>query len=143
MAGEKQFHVGVKAMITNDQGEVLLMKEDVSRHSLPTDEYWDFPGGRMQDKEAVLETLQREVEEETGITEIHDPEFVTAVISNHSIKLKNGEVVGLVLMVYTVKIDPKSDIKLSHEHLDYEWVDKSVAKQRLTHKYPAEFIDAL
>jgi 8-oxo-dGTP pyrophosphatase MutT (NUDIX family) len=140
---EKKFHVGVKAMITNEQGKVLLMKEDVSKHSLPTYEYWDFPGGRMQNDETVLQTLQREVQEETGISEIHDPQFVAAVISNHSIKLKNDEIVGLVLMVYTVKIDPKANIKLSHEHLDYEWVDKSVAKHRLTHKYPAEFTGAL
>ncbi|HVV25505.1 MAG TPA: NUDIX domain-containing protein [Candidatus Saccharimonadales bacterium] len=143
MADEKKFHVGVKAMIVNEQGKLLLMKEDVRRHSLPTSEYWDFPGGRMQEKESVLDALAREVEEETGVTQINDPEFVTAVISNHEIKLKDGEVVGLVLMVYKVKIDLATKIKLSHEHLAFEWVGKAEAKQRLTHKYPKAFTDQL
>src|SRR4051812_15424683 len=104
MADEKQFHVGVKAMVVNGEGKILLMKENVSTHSLPTTEYWDFPGGRMQEDETVLETLAREVEEETGITDIGQPEFDTAVISNHQIKLSDDLTVGLVLMVYKVQI---------------------------------------
>jgi 8-oxo-dGTP pyrophosphatase MutT (NUDIX family) len=143
MAGEKKFHVGVKAMITNDQGQILLMKEDVSKHSMPTSEYWDFPGGRMQEAETVLQTLQREVAEETGITDVGQPEFVTAVISNHQIKLPENEVVGLVLMVYRVKIAPEATITLSDEHLDYLWFDLPEAQQLLTHKYPPEFTDGL
>ncbi|HVI60770.1 MAG TPA: NUDIX hydrolase [Candidatus Saccharimonadales bacterium] len=143
MAEEKKFHVGVKGMIENSAGQVLLMKEDVSNHSLPTSEYWDFPGGRMQEDETVIQTLRREIEEETGITEVREPEFVTAVISNHQIKLKAGEIVGLVLMVYEVQIDPEAEIKLSHEHLDYEWVSRAEAKKRLAHKYPEEFTDRL
>jgi 8-oxo-dGTP diphosphatase len=140
---EKLFHVGVKAMITNDSGQILLMKEDVSKHSMPTSEYWDFPGGRMQEGESVLETLQREVEEETGIKDISEPEFTTAVISNHQIKLSDDEIVGLVLMVYKVKIMPGATIKLSDEHLDYQWFNLPEARKLLTHKYPAEFTDAL
>lgn len=143
MTEEKKFHVGVKGLVENEQGKVLLMKEDVGRHSLPTSEYWDFPGGRMQEGETVLDTLFREIEEETGITEVADPQFIAAVISNHEIKLKNGEIVGLVLMVYKVKINPATEIKLSHEHLGYEWVSRAEAKKRLTHKYPKEFTDQL
>lgn len=143
MTEEKKFHVGVKGMVENNKGQVLLMKQDVRNHSLPTSEYWDFPGGRMEENETVLETLYREIEEETGIKDVRDPQFVTAVISNHVIKLKNGEIVGLVLMVYDVKIAPDASIKLSHEHLDYEWVSKAEAKKRLAHKYPKEFTDRL
>jgi mutator protein MutT len=143
MAEEKKFHVGVKGMVEDEQGRVLLMKEDVRNHSIPTTEYWDFPGGRMNEGETVTQTLMREIEEETGITKVHNPKFVTAVISNHEIKLKNGEIVGLVLMVYEVIIDPKTKIKLSHEHLDYEWVGRAEAKKRLSHKYPKEFTDLL
>lgn len=143
MADEKKFHVGVKAVIENEQGKLLLMKEDVRNHSLPTSEYWDFPGGRMQEGERVLDALAREVEEETGITKVNDPKFVTAVISNHEIKLKNGEIVGLVLMVYRAGIDLAVKIKLSHEHIGFEWVTREEAKKRLTHKYPKEFTDQL
>lgn len=143
MADEQQFHVGVKAMIQNEDGKILLMKEDVSTHSIPTDEYWDFPGGRVQEGESVIEALGREIEEETGIKKILEPTFKTAVVSNHQIKLKSGYLLGLVLMVYNVKIEPEAKIVLNDEHLDSEWVSIAEAKKRLTHKYPKEFTDAL
>lgn len=144
MAEEKKFHIGVKAMIEDELRQILLMKEDVSTHSLPTSEYWDFPGGRMQEGETPLKALRREVKEETGIKELlGEPQFLTAVISNHQIQLKNGEIVGLVLMIYKVKIAPRVNISLSHEHLDYGWVHRAIAKERLTHKYPPEFTDTL
>ncbi|MDB5170937.1 MAG: hypothetical protein JWO35_631 [Candidatus Saccharibacteria bacterium] len=117
------------------------MKEDVRNHSLPTTEYWDFPGGRMQDNETILEALMREIEEETGIQEVLEPKFQAAVISNHQIKLANGTIVGLVLMLYKVKIASDAIITLSEEHLGYEWADRTVARERLQHKYPQEFTD--
>ncbi len=142
-AQEKKFHVGVKGIIEDAKGQILLVKEDVSKHSIPVDSYWDLPGGRMNKGENILETLSREIEEETGITEVLDPQFFTAAISHHELKLASGEIVGLVLMVYKIKVRPDVTIKLSREHLDYEWVSRSEAKERLTHKYPKEFIDQL
>jgi hypothetical protein len=46
-------------------------------------------------------------------------------------------------MVYKVQIPKNSKIKLSDEHVAYEWVDKTEAAKRLGHKYPAEFIQLL
>ncbi len=140
---EKKFHIGVKAIIKNNHQQILLMKEDVSSHSIPTTAYWDFPGGRMQGDEKPLDTLKREIEEETGITEFSDAEFITAALSNHEIKVKDGDIVGLLLMLYSVTIKPDAVIRLSHEHLDYEWVDLAVAKHRLLHKYPEDFTNSL
>ena len=143
MAVEKQFHVGIKALITNDKGQVLLLKENVHGHNLERGHYWDFPGGRMEDGETVVDTLRREVEEETGIKEISEPEFKAATISPVQIKLKNGEVVGLVLMVYKTTIPKDSVIRLEDTQIGYEWVDIKEAKKRITHKYPKDFIDQL
>lgn len=143
MDDEKLFHVGVKALIVNEAGQVLLMEEDGSMHVPPQENYWDLPGGRVKQGEVVLETLKREVEEETGITKFSEPEFYTAVVSNHSIPLKSGITVGLVLMVYKVKIDNNSEITLSHEHAGFEWTDLKLTKERLQHKYPNEFTDVL
>lgn len=140
---EQKFHVGVKALITNSDGQILLMHEDGSTHRKPMPNYWDLPGGRMQEGELVLNTLQREVKEETGITTLTDVSFVTAVISNHRIPLADGTVVGLVLMVYRVLIPENATIKLSDEHIGYEWVATAEARARLTNKYPAEFTDSL
>jgi hypothetical protein len=47
------------------------------------------------------------------------------------------------LMVYKVQIPKNSKIKLSDEHIAYEWVDRSEAAKRLSHKYPEEFTQLL
>lgn len=144
MANEKLFHVGVKAMIVNDSGKLLLMEEDGSMHKPPMENYWDFPGGRMSKGENTLEALRREMYEETGLIFEDQPEFITAVISNHEIPLSDCLTVGIVIMVYRVKVKPGQAIKLSDEHVGYEWVDLDTAKKRLQkHKYPKEFTDRL
>jgi 8-oxo-dGTP pyrophosphatase MutT (NUDIX family) len=143
VSSEKLFHVGVKALVTDPQGRVLLMEEDGSTHNPPFNNYWDFPGGRMQENESPIETLKREIEEETGITELSEIAFDTATVSNHQIKLKDGKVVGLVLMVYRVKLDHTAKLRLSREHIRYEWVSMAEAKKRLQDKYPKEFTDRL
>ncbi len=142
---EKLFHIGIKAMIENAEGQLLLFKQDVSHtHSIPTAAYWDFAGGRMDEGETdVLVTLKREIQEETGITEIESAELFTTVISNHQIKLPDGQLIGLALMVFKVHLKPGSEITLSDEHTEYEWVDRSEAKIRLAHKYPAGFTNLL
>lgn len=143
MAGERNFHVGIKAMIENDKGQMLILLD--SRQVNKDWEAWDFPGGRMNEGEDFLQTLARELEEETGITKFHDPEFVTAILSTHEITLKDKSKVGLVLVMYKVKVDKDIKIALSDEHHEYRWVDASELKRLFeqAHKYPKEFIDSL
>ena len=143
MANERLFHIGIKAMIENDKDEILLMHESGANHRPPMDDYWDLPGGRMSEGENALQTLNREIEEETGITKFDNPKFKTAVISNHEIKLSDIITVGIALMVYEVTVSPNAKITLSDEHIGYEWVSRAEAKTRLAHKYPKEFTDQL
>ena len=142
MSKEKLFQVGVKALITNDKDEILVL-DSGEWHLKHQTQHWDIPGGRIQEGHTALETLQREVEEETGIKEVIDPSFFTAAVSNFK-DIPVGEYkVGLLLMVYKVKIPQNSQIKLSHEHSGYEWVTRKEAAKRLAYKYPSEFTDLL
>lgn len=143
MSKEKLFFVGVKGLIENEKGEILLLLADVTKFRKNITPYWDIPGGRVEEGHTVLETLAKEIEEETGVSEIGEPEFVTSVISNHEIPLDGGKQAGLVLMVYKVTIPPNSQITISEEHDTYEWVSKTEAAERLQHKYPKEFTNAL
>jgi len=142
MANEKLFQIGVKALITNDKDEILVL-DSGDWHLKHQTQHWDIPGGRIQEGHTVLETLQREVEEETGIKEIVNPQFFTAVVSNFKDIPFDGHQVGLLLMVYKVEIPKNRDIKLSHEHSAYEWVNREEAAERLAYKYPEEFTQKL
>lgn len=141
MSKEKLFHVGVKALIENEEGKILLLKAP-GWEKAKTKAHWDIPGGRIQEGQTIEAALSREIEEETGVKKIEYSEFFTAIISNHQIPHKDI-MLGLVLMVYRVKIPKSSKIKLSEEHTDYEWVDKKEATKRLAYKYPSEFTNLL
>src|SRR5437899_12159923 len=54
------FRIGVFALIFDDQGRVLLAhRRDI--------DWWNLPGGGMEARETVDETLRRKVYEETGL----------------------------------------------------------------------------
>ncbi len=144
MANERLFYVGVKGLIKNREGKILLLKADVHNHSRGTKVYWDIPGGRIDEDSDVLTTLQREIEEETGITELSNIEFFTAVVSHHQIPLEGSRTAGLVLMIYTVEVPEDSKIVLNpEEHTEHEWVETNEAATRLANKYPEEFTSKL
>ncbi len=142
MANERLFQVGVKALITNEKDEILVL-DSGDWHLKHHERHWDIPGGRIQEGHSVLETLRREIEEETGIKKISDTSFFTAVVSNFKDIPIGGQVVGLLLMIYRLKIPKNSNIKLSKEHSGYEWVNKIEAVKRLAYKYPPEFTSLL
>jgi 8-oxo-dGTP pyrophosphatase MutT (NUDIX family) len=139
---EKLFYVGVKGLIQDSRGKILLLKDDVSQQRRNTAAYWDIPGGRIDEGESVLDALKREIKERTGIAKLESYQFFTAVISNHQIP-KDKQLLGLILMIYVIKIPPKSTVEISAEHSEYEWVSRLEARKRLTHKYPKEFTDRL
>lgn len=56
--------IGIGVMILNDKNEVLLGLRN-SSHGAGE---WAFPGGHLEFGETILETAQREVAEETGLT---------------------------------------------------------------------------
>lgn len=139
---EKLFQVGVKALITDDKGRILVL-DSGEWHLKNQERHWDIPGGRIKEGHSVLDTLQREVEEETGVKKISKPEFFTAVVSNFKDIPVADRLVGLILMIYKVRIPKNSKIILSEEHAGYEWVRQGEAAKRLAYKYPPEFTDLL
>ncbi len=63
----RDFHVTIKGLHFDEQGRVLLLRENSG--------VWDLPGGRLEHGESFHEALRRECREEIGIDcEILDAE---------------------------------------------------------------------
>lgn len=140
---EKLFFIGIKGLIQNDKGEILLLKADVANHRMNTEEYWDIPGGRIEHGHNEMQTLAKELEEETGLALPDGCTLLDTVFSNHEIPLYEGGMAGLVLRIWRVPITGEVKVKLSSEHTEYDWFTPSTAAQHLAHKYPPEFCDQI
>lgn len=138
---EDVFHLGIKALIRNKEGKILLLKVNIDQlKNQDLGAYWDIPGGRIHKDSNVEETLKREVEEETGLTKIKSFRKLDGVISN--IRIPQGDTtLGLILFIYVCEVEEYENISLSEEHIDYKWFEPEEAAQLLAVKYPKEFVD--
>lgn len=137
--GEDTFHLGIKALIRNSEGKILLLQVNPAQLRNENRSYWDLPGGRVQKSRTVLDTLKREVAEETGITDIHTIKNIGMVLSNIRIPLSEHESVGLILGVYSCKAADTKSIILSSEHAAHGWFAPKEAANVLAVKYPEHF----
>lgn len=140
---EDNFHLGIKAIIRNKEGKILLLKVNTEQLTgYDGEAYWDIPGGRIHKDSTVEETLLREVEEETGITSIKKSIPFKMVLSNIRIPIDQSSV-GLILSSYICDIEDFNSIELSKEHIDYDWFSPKEAMKLLSFKYPSEFVNKL
>ncbi len=132
---EQKFHIGVKALIENGEGEILITRGTSS-------EYWDLPGGRIDEGEGIKDALLRELKEEIGVTGAEVLDLYGATISKLTINTGSG-VMGLCLLVYACKLPKDAILSPGKEHDEYRWVDRKELVGRLGNKFPREFLEKL
>lgn len=132
---EQNFHVGVKALIKDSNGKILVAKS-------PSAAYWDIPGGRIEENEGIRDALLREIGEELGISEIEIVDLYDAIISKVKINTDNGAV-GLCLLVYNCRLPKGVRLSPNAEHDEYKWIDGKSAMEFLSNKFPQEFLEKL
>ena len=113
-------------------GVVLFRKEDSKILFLllhyPSG-HWDFVKGKMEKGESTHETAIREAKEETGITDITFLEnFEEWIEYNFQYQ---GELVHKKVVFFLAETKTK-DVKISHEHLDYTWMDYNTSMEKTT-----------
>ncbi len=126
---EDCFHLGVKALIPNHEGKLLLLQREGKS--------WDIPGGRIHKNEPLEAALRREVFEETGLNNILRIEFFKLTLSSTRILIPSGNV-GLVLAVYLCHCEDVSRIQISDEHVGFDWFEPSEAAEQLSAHFPSD-----
>lgn len=110
----KTFYVGIKGIIIDkDQGALLLRRDQESGV------FWDIPGGRMDNDEDFIETLQRELSEELPGSEV---EKVGDLLGSYRLHKDIDGEISLVLLYFAVTAKLPDPIQLSEEHDGSLWV---------------------
>ncbi len=101
--------------------------------------HWDFPKGAIEPGETEIDTVRREVWEETGIRDIGIvPGFRKEI---HYFYRKLGQLVRKTVVFYLAR-SPTREVRLSFEHIGYIWLDYPRALRRLTFKTAKEILQA-
>jgi len=100
--------------------------------------HWDFPKGNVEKGESELETVKREVLEETGIDKIEIIDgFKERVGYYYRMK---GNLIYKTVNYYLARTDQK-EVKLSYEHEDYAWVTVDEALKYIKHKNSVDVLN--
>lgn len=93
--------------------------------------HWDFVKGKIEKGENSLETVVREAKEETGISDL---EFIDGFEENIEYDFQHeGELIHKKVVFYLAKTITEK-ITISHEHLDYAWLDFKNALEKTTYE---------
>lgn len=91
--------------------------------------HWDFVKGKMEKGETTRQTAIRETLEETGITDIMFLDnFEEWIEYNFQFQ---GELVHKRVVFFLAETKTK-EVLISHEHLDYTWMDYQTAMEKTT-----------
>lgn len=120
-------------------GAILFIKEKEPIYLLLQSEakHWDFPKGNIEKGESDKDTVKREIEEETGIKDIDiNPNFKEII--HYYFKFK-GELINKTVIFYLAKTQTKQ-VKISFEHIGFEWLPYDKAFEKLTYKNAKEIL---
>ncbi|MBI3779793.1 MAG: NUDIX domain-containing protein [candidate division NC10 bacterium] len=93
--------------------------------------HWDFPKGHIEAGEEAQATARRELQEETGISEVRFSDGYKETL-RYFFRQKGVGIFKIV--IYFLAETDQSDVTLSSEHIDFEWLPYDAALARLTFK---------
>jgi bis(5'-nucleosidyl)-tetraphosphatase len=120
-------------MIEETSAGIILFRKEETKNLFLLLHYpsghWDFVKGKMEKGESIHQTAIRETGEETGITDITFIEnFEEWIEYNFQ---HQGELVNKKVVFFLAETKTK-DIKISHEHQGYTWMDYNTSMEKTT-----------
>ena len=120
-------------MIEETSAGIVLFRKEGSKKLFLLLHYpsghWDFVKGKMEQGESTHQTAVREAQEETGITDITFVENFEEWIE-YNFKYQ-GELVQKKVVFFLAETKTK-EIKISHEHSGYTWMDYNSSMEKTT-----------
>ena len=101
-------------------------------------DYWDFPKGHPEKGEGETETIKREVAEETGLKDIGFAAGFKEWIK-YFFQLEGKRVFKIV--TYYLAESKTSEVKISLEHLGFQWLTFEEALGQLSFKNSKEILE--
>jgi len=121
-------------------GAVIFRKEEGRAYYLLLHHqsgHWDFPKGNIEKGEKLEETVKRETKEETGLGDIKFiPGFEEAIKYFYKLKSKN---IFKIVTFFLAETRTK-DVKISWEHIGYQWLPYQEALTQVTFKNAKEIL---
>ena len=99
--------------------------------------HWDFTKGKQEKNEKEEQTAAREIKEETGVEGI---EFVDGFREVVKYFYKKGEETVYKEVVFFLAESATEEVKLSFEHIGYEWLGYGHAFKKLTFNTAKELL---
>lgn len=119
MAFNDLFRLSSHAVITNDDGQVLLLKANYG------DKHWGLPGGGLDPNETIHQALLRECQEELGCEVTVN--YLSGVYFHSAYQSQ--------AFIFRCELPESAQIMLSNEHCDYAFFDvadlSAVQQQRI------------
>jgi 8-oxo-dGTP diphosphatase len=105
------FGVSAKGIVQRRDGSVLIIKRSPESRIDPS--CWDLPGGKMDYGERLVDTLAREVLEETGLTVVATRPFMVSHF--------NSEQFWVTCVTFLCE-PAQGEVHVSGEHREHEWI---------------------
>ncbi|MEM4598137.1 MAG: NUDIX domain-containing protein [Candidatus Diapherotrites archaeon] len=99
--------------------------------------HWDFPKGHIEKGESEQEAMLRELQEETGLSGVNILDGFSERINYFF--TENREKIKKDVVFFLVESKTKN-IRLSDEHVGYEWLPYEEAFKRITFRNSAEVL---
>ncbi len=126
---------GAVVFYKNKEVEYLLLHYPGSTEKAK--DYWDFPKGHIEEGESEIETVKREVFEETGLKDIKIiPGFKTSIKYFFQ---KEGKKIFKIVVFYLARAKTK-EVKISFEHIGFVWLPFEKAVEKVTYKNAKEVL---
>ena len=122
---QQERSAGVIVFRTGKGGEKVYLLLDYGR-------YWDFPKGHIEAGEDERTAALRELSEETGIADVAlQDDFRHEIV--YFFRPPGRGLVRKTVVFFLAEVESE-DVKISHEHVGYEWLKGEEALARV--KYP-------